>query len=309
MTYYEFEDLIWQQVGNLNEEKIKKFWNVYVNYYNSFGPFIDLFLDVLLFLYEKDNELREDDLTILFSILIPIKKEFYMRDGAKINYKFVFPKELLEYNTPYNENLCSIYLKELEDKNISFEEKIEFTYNYYSYYMLFLKEDAKKSDLIEIVNLNFYLQKCFETLIDISIIKDSIIDCYKNYELLGNINNKLHWCIGNILAKGQNNYYDFANFIKQVIDEEIININDIDVYIILGMVNNVVEKENIFKINNDVIAGQKYFMNLENEALDISISINDYLHDLNHEEKKVDFILGIIKEGIKPKEEKCLIMN
>lgn len=77
----------------------------------------------------------------------------------------------------------------------------------------------------------------------------------------------------------------------------------------MGMISNVDCNDKIYKVNNKVDLGQKYFIGTDDNLFDISQSINDYIHDDTYEEKETDFMLGIIKKGLLVSNDKKIILN
>lgn len=213
MNYFDFKDKIGEYVSNINSKDAEKLWNVYLVYYDTFGEAINMFLDSLFFLYNKDKSLLQDELIILLSILISIKKEIYMKMDQGKNYKIIFPSNMIEYETKHNSNICNDYLKELKNTFITEDEKIDFTYNYYFNTMNHEGSELTHEDLINIVQLNYYLPQCFENFVQIDTITYTINNCYTNLKNSSYVA-RSHWCIGNILAFNQNSYNDFVSFLK-----------------------------------------------------------------------------------------------
>ena len=305
MNYYEFKIVMMSHITNPNENILNKFWQVYYKMYKSFELSSIGLLDILVFLYKKANTLDIDELTSLATIMLNTKIDYYISSSNDSPIYLLFVGDSVKYNNTKNVNLCSEYVKELKSKKVSMEFKRKFTYDFYN---ILTRHKFDKKQLLNMVNIHFFLHENLENLENTALLTNAIMEYFES-KLNLNFVNSCSWCYGNLVTKFEENYFDLAYKIKYVVDEKLVDKEDITKYFVLGALSKKFYDSDIDYFNDEILEGQKYFLSKGNDLIDTAESISDYIQDERYQEIKIDFILGIIKEGLLLKENKLLIKN
>lgn len=305
MNYHEFKIVMMSHINNVDENSLKRFWEVYFKMYNNYKIFLIDLSDIFVFLYKKDNTLNIDELTSLASVMLKVKFDYYMSSDDNVPKYLFFQEQYLKYKNKKNIILCSEYAKQIMRKKIPLDVKQNFTFNYYN---VMTKRKFNKEQVLCMVDIHFFLHKFLDNIENISLLTNTVIECFKS-NLNLNFAKSCYWCYGNMVTKFQDNYFDLAYILKCAVDENVINKIDINKYFVLGALSNNFYDSDIDYSNDEILEGQKYFLSKGNDLMDTAESISDYIQDESYPEIKIDFILGIIKEGLLLKEEKLLIKN